>query len=128
MVSRNLDPEKVQDEIWKRVGFCDHKWKSKNPEEKAISIFRTLKRKNFILLLDDVWQGLDLLKIGVPIPNQEKKSKLVFTTRSEGVCGWMRAQRQIKVECLPWKQSWDLFQNKVGEDTLNSHPQNPSAS
>ena len=125
VVSRDPNPEKVQDEIWKKVGFCDDKWKSKSQDEKAISIFRILGKKKFVLFLDDVWERFDLLKVGIPLPNQQNNSKLVFTTRSEEVCGRMGAHRRIKVECLAWKQAWDLFQNMVGEDTLNSHPEIP---
>ncbi|MBA0748406.1 hypothetical protein Gogos_005226 [Gossypium gossypioides] len=38
------------------------------------------------------------------------------------VCGEMEAREKIKVECLEPKEAWKLFQDKVGDETLNSHP------
>ncbi|RVW30871.1 putative disease resistance protein [Vitis vinifera] len=37
----------------------------------------------------------------------------------------MGAQKKIEVKSLAWKDSWDLFQKYVGEDTLNSDPEIP---
>ncbi|MBA0663018.1 hypothetical protein Goklo_007069 [Gossypium klotzschianum] len=34
----------------------------------------------------------------------------------------MEAREKIKVECLEPKEAWKLFQDKVGDETLNSHP------
>ncbi|RVW34115.1 putative disease resistance protein [Vitis vinifera] len=87
-------------------------------EEKAAEILRVLKTKKFVLLLDDIWERLDLLEMGVPHPDAQNKSKIVFTTRSQDVCRQMQAQKSIKVECLSSEAAWTLFQKKVGEETL----------
>ncbi|XP_021829656.1 probable disease resistance protein At5g63020 [Prunus avium] len=92
---------------------------------KAEDIFRVLKSKKFALLLDDIWERVDLAKIGVPIPDRQNTSKLVFKTRSEEVCSRMGAHKKIKVECLAWDRAWTLFQEKVGEETLYIHPDIP---
>ncbi|KAK5826832.1 hypothetical protein PVK06_021765 [Gossypium arboreum] len=34
----------------------------------------------------------------------------------------MEARKKIKVECLKSEEAWKLFQDKVGDETLNSHP------
>ena len=99
------------------------KWKSKDRDEKAMSIWRILKEKRFVLLLDDLWERLSLSELGVPLQN--KRNKIVFTTRSEDVCAQMEVDMMIKVECLTWTESWDLFRTKLGEDTLDSHPEIP---
>ncbi|RVW70812.1 putative disease resistance protein [Vitis vinifera] len=125
VVSSDPDPRKVQDEIWKKIGFCDDIWKNKSQDDKAIEIFQILNKKKFVLFLDDIWKWFDLLRVGVPFPDQENKSKIVFTTRSEEVCCSMGAQKIIKVECLAWGRAWDLFRSKVGEDTINFHPDIP---
>uniref|UniRef100_F6HS91 Uncharacterized protein n=1 Tax=Vitis vinifera TaxID=29760 RepID=F6HS91_VITVI len=125
VVSRDPDFPKVQDEIGKKVGFCDGIWRNKSKDEKAIDVFRALRKKRFVLLLDDIWEPVNLSVLGVPVPNEENKSKLVFTTRSEDVCRQMEAEKNIKVECLAWQESWDLFQKKVGQDTLDSHAEIP---
>lgn len=37
----------------------------------------------------------------------------------------MDAQKKIKVECLAWDKAWNLFQEKVGRETLGIHPDIP---
>ncbi|CAK9141449.1 unnamed protein product [Ilex paraguariensis] len=99
-------------------------WKNKRPEGKKEDICGVLSKKKFVLLLDDMWERLDLLEVGIPLQNKQN-SKIVFTTRSKMVCSQMDAQKTIEVECLPWEEAWDLFQKKVGEMTLKSHPDIP---
>ncbi|KAK9232388.1 hypothetical protein WN943_022634 [Citrus x changshan-huyou] len=74
-------------------------------------------------LLDDLWQRVDLTKVGVPLSGpQNNASKVVFTTRSEEVCGLMGAHTRFKVACLSNIDAWELFRQNVGEETMNSHP------
>lgn len=122
-VSKNVNLGKIQDDIWKKIGFCDDRWKSKDRDEKATSIWNVLTGKRFVLLLDDVWERLTLLDVGVPLQN--KKNKIVFTTRSEEVCAQMEADKRIKVDCLTRTESWDLFRKNLGEDALKFHPEIP---
>ncbi|KAL6334030.1 hypothetical protein AAG906_000085 [Vitis piasezkii] len=122
-VSKNVNLGKIQDDIWKKIGFCDDRWKSKDRDEKATSIWNVLAGKRFVLLLDDVWERLTLLDVGVPLQN--KKNKIVFTTRSEEVCAQMEADKRIKVDCLTRTESWELFRMKLGENTLDFHPEIP---
>ncbi|KAK6912182.1 Leucine-rich repeat [Dillenia turbinata] len=79
----------------------------------------------FVLLLDDVRERFDVQKVGIPVPDEHDESKIMFTTRSEMVCGYMDAQEKIRVECLGWDDAWDLFKKKVGEDTINSDAKIP---
>ncbi|WJZ95155.1 hypothetical protein VitviT2T_013945 [Vitis vinifera] len=111
VVSRTPNLERVQNEIWEKVGFCDDKWKSKSRHEKAKDIWKALGKKRFVMLLDDMWEQMDLLEVGIPPPDQQNKSKLIFTTRSQDLCGQMGAHKKIQVKSLAWKDSWDLFKN-----------------
>ncbi|KAH9666822.1 putative disease resistance protein [Citrus sinensis] len=120
VVSKDLRLEKIQEDIGKKIGLSDDSWKNKSFEEKAVDILRRLGEKRFVLLLDDIWDRVDLTKVGVPLPGpQNTTSKVVFTTRSIDVCGSMRA-RPVKVACLSEKQAWELFHENVGEETLES--------
>ncbi|KAL6312524.1 hypothetical protein AAG906_021222 [Vitis piasezkii] len=112
VVSKTPNLGRVQNEIWEKVGFCDDKWKRKSHHEKAKDILRALSKKRFVMLLDDMWEQMDLLE-----------SKLIFTTRSQDLCGQMGAHKSIQVKSLTWKDSWDLFQKYVGTDALNSDPE-----
>ncbi|ESR40580.1 putative disease resistance protein [Citrus sinensis] len=121
VVSKDPRLEKIQEDIGKRIGLVDDSWKSKSVEEKALDIFRSLREKRIVLLLDDIWERLDLTKVGVPLPGPKNTtSKVVFTTRFFDVCGSMEAHRTFEVACLSEKDAWELFQEKVGEETLKS--------
>ncbi|KAJ9189845.1 hypothetical protein P3X46_001097 [Hevea brasiliensis] len=124
-VSKDLRLEKVQDEIGEKIGFFEEKWHTKRIDEKAVDIYNVLRKKKFVLLLDDVWERVNLIRLGVPFPDGQNSSKVVFTTRSETVCSLMDAQKKIKVETLEWEEAWKLFRDKVGEDILGIHPDIP---
>ncbi|CAN8269279.1 unnamed protein product [Cochlearia groenlandica] len=121
-VSKNLNLDKVQDTIREKIGFLDRSWTSKTEEEKAGKIFEILSKRRFALFLDDVWEKIDLVKVGVPPPDGQNRSKIVFTTCSDEVCREMGAQTKIKMEKLPWERAWDLFKKNVGEELVKSHP------
>ncbi|KAJ9692295.1 hypothetical protein PVL29_011382 [Vitis rotundifolia] len=125
VVSRPASVEKVQEVIRNKLDIPDNKWRNRTEDEKAVEIFNVLKAKRFVMLLDDVWERLNLQKVGVPSPNSQNKSKVILTTRSLDVCRDMEAQKSIKVECLTEEEAINLFKEKVGETTLNSHPDIP---
>nr|KJB68124.1 hypothetical protein B456_010G226800 [Gossypium raimondii] len=107
LVSNGYDIGKIQNKIGGNIGFSAESWKNKSVEEKAVDIYGVLRIKRFVVLLDDF---------------QDNGSKLICTTRCLEVCGEMEAREKIKVEYLEPKEAWKLFQDKVGDETLNSHP------
>lgn len=125
LVSKDLKPNTVQESIGRKIGYSDDFWKNKSFDEKAMDIFNALSQKRFVMLLDDIWERVDLIKLGVPVPNMNNGSKVVFTTRSEEICGRMEAHKIVKVDCLEWDDAWDLFQKKLGDQTLCFHPDIP---
>ncbi|CAB4272749.1 unnamed protein product [Prunus armeniaca] len=122
VVSKGHKIEVIQDKIGENIGLSSGVWKLKEQREKAEDIFRILNTKKFVLLMDDLWEPVELTNVGVPAPDSRNKFKIVFTTRSEEVCGHMDAQKRIKVGCLTWDKAWNLFQEKVGKETLLLHP------
>ncbi|CAN6989113.1 unnamed protein product, partial [Brassica oleracea var. botrytis] len=62
-------------------------------------------KTRFIFFLDDVWEKVDLGKSGVPPPNAQNRSKVVFTTCTEEVCKEMREKTKIKVNKLVWERA-----------------------
>lgn len=89
---------------------------------RALRIYNVMRRKKFLLLLDDVWEGLDLEKIGIPIPSKENRSKVIFTTRSLGACSYMDADYKLQVDFLNEKDSWMLFHKKLGASEILDVP------
>ncbi|KAK4252826.1 hypothetical protein QN277_010973 [Acacia crassicarpa] len=124
VVSKEPDSDRIMDNIRKSVRIGDSNWSlCNNQEEKSSMILGALKKKKFVLLLDDVWERLDLSSVGVPHPQDiEFESKVLFTTRLKDVCAKMQAQKSFKLEFLKEEEALELFHKKVGEETINSHP------
>ncbi|XP_073005610.1 probable disease resistance protein At1g61300 [Typha latifolia] len=117
-VTKDFDMDKIQRAIGDRLGLS---WEKKMEiKERALILYKVLSKMNFVLLLDDVWEPLDLRTLGVPIPKPQSKSKIVVATRIEHVCDRMDVKKKIKVECLAWEEAWELFQEKVGEALVRS--------
>ncbi|KAG2304821.1 hypothetical protein Bca52824_033472 [Brassica carinata] len=125
LVSKHLQYEDIQNKILRRLR-ADQELEKETEEKKASFIENILGRKKFVLLLDDLWSAVDLSRIGVPRPTQENGSKIVFTTRKKEVCREMRADDEMKIECLSNNEAWELFQYVVGEAALKRHPDIPT--
>ncbi|KAJ4877352.1 Disease resistance protein (NBS-LRR class) family [Raphanus sativus] len=114
VVSKEFQVEKIQ-EVWKQ----------KDTTEKGVHLYNFLKKKRFVLFLDDLWQKVDLAKAGVPFPTVENRCKVAFTTRSQDVCAHMGVEEPMEVQCLSDNDAFVLFQKKVGPVTLGSDPEIP---
>ncbi|PIM97978.1 hypothetical protein CDL12_29544 [Handroanthus impetiginosus] len=125
VVSKQSSVDKVQDMICEKLKLLESTWRNKSEDEKAVQIFKILRVKKFVLMLDDVWERVDLLKVGVPTSDDRNMSKVVLTTRYEDICGYMEADKTIKIECLGREEASTLFRKKVGMSTLNAHPSIP---
>ncbi|KAH7674452.1 P-loop containing nucleoside triphosphate hydrolase protein [Dioscorea alata] len=121
VVSQQYTDGKIRSDIAKNLGLP-----STNEDADANAIKDYLKKKSFLLLLDDLWSELDLEKIGVPQSklmhhDQDKhKRMVVFTTRSDNVCASMEVNMKIKMECLVPDAAWRLFKEIAGEELIAS--------
>ncbi|KAB2095183.1 hypothetical protein ES319_A01G019400v1 [Gossypium barbadense] len=124
VASQDRPIERVQDKIAERIGLSNEGWKSKSLDKKAEDIFKVLCKKKFALLLDDIWEWFDLTRAGVLLLKQQNGSKVIFTTRCLDVCGQMQPNmdNNIRVECLPPREAFRLFEEKVGLETLRMNP------
>ncbi|MQL81453.1 hypothetical protein Taro_013935 [Colocasia esculenta] len=88
---------------------------SSTTEENARVLFKALSDKRFLVLLDDMWEAIDLqVKIGIPRPKGPRRnSKIAFTTRSLQVCSDMGADKMVLVKPLDNADSWKLFCSKL---------------
>ncbi|KAI3986097.1 hypothetical protein MKX01_031212 [Papaver californicum] len=127
LLEEQVDMKSIQRQIGKSLGLS---WvEETNINDVAKDITQALKKKKFVLLLHDIWERVDSATIGIPnLRNDTPEmidSRVVFTTRSEVVCGFMEAHKKIKVDCLQWDKAWRLFQKQVGKQVLNCHPDIP---
>ncbi|KAH7665958.1 P-loop containing nucleoside triphosphate hydrolase protein [Dioscorea alata] len=117
--SKGIHVEEFQKQIAERLNL-----KSSAGKE---DIFNVLNPSNFVLLLDNIWEEVDLIALGIPHPYSEDNStsqfkhKVIFTTRSEDVCAKMGAgENIIKMECLEEDEAWALFKHNVNLDVIES--------
>lgn len=108
-VSRYWSREKIQLEIARHIELNVEGLQS--ADELASKLFHALQRKKYLLLLDDVWESINLEALGI---NLESHSRLVVATRSVHICITMAFDQQIEVGALSWKEAWNLFQEQVG--------------
>ncbi|KAI9107772.1 hypothetical protein K1719_021108 [Acacia pycnantha] len=111
VVSKELNLDSIMDTIRKFITIEDDIWtQCSNQDEKSAKIYRVLKEKKFVLLLDDIWDKLDLKLVGVPHPKDTNfQSKVLFTTRLENVCAKMQVQKKFRVEILTEKKHLSCF-------------------
>ncbi|KAG2317163.1 hypothetical protein Bca52824_020285 [Brassica carinata] len=122
VVSKELQVEKIQNEIARKVGLDGGEWKQKEKSQKADVIYNFLRKKRFMLFLDDIWEKVDFVEIGIPFPTTQNQCKVAFTTRSKAICAHMGVEEPMEVKCLSEDDAYDLFQKKVGQITLRSDP------
>ncbi|CAA7023495.1 unnamed protein product [Microthlaspi erraticum] len=125
VVSKELHVEKIQNDIAQKIGLDGEDWKQKDKSQKTDVLFKFLRKKRFVLFLDDIWEKVDLTEIGVPFPAPENRCKVVFTTRRQDVCKPMGVEDPMEVKCLAENEAFDLFQKKVGQETLGSDQEIP---
>ncbi|XP_058108042.1 disease resistance protein RPS5-like [Magnolia sinica] len=117
-VSKEWSTRKIQNQITQRVGL---KVEDFEPDHLvALRLFKYLKTEKFLLLLDDVWDIVDLDSVGIPAPSVGNDCKVVLTTRYRNVCHKMRTDVEVKVEVLSQEESWQLFCKEVGN--VADHP------
>ncbi|XP_028122174.1 disease resistance protein SUMM2-like [Camellia sinensis] len=74
---------------------------------------KILKSGRVLVILDDVWDILELNEIGIPFGDDCKSCKIVLTSRSEDVCNSMNTQKNFMVPVLPEEEAWNLFKEKA---------------
>ncbi|KAL1533451.1 Ulp1 peptidase [Salvia divinorum] len=105
-VSQEFSVSTLQDKIARliRVNFVGED----NEDIRAARLNATLSQmRNSVLILDDVWENIDLLKVGCPF--SVEYCRLIITTRSLEVCRQICCQKVIHVENLHHHEAWELF-------------------
>ncbi|KAG7941830.1 hypothetical protein I3843_16G066700 [Carya illinoinensis] len=117
VVSQKADLIKVQDEIAEQLGPELHE---KSLVGRASQLYsRLMDSKSVLVILDDVWDPLDLGAIGVIDAVKQKTCKILLTSRNEETCNWMRIQKIFPIGLLSEEEAWNLFIEMAG-DCINT--------
>uniref|UniRef100_A0A2N9FCN5 NB-ARC domain-containing protein n=1 Tax=Fagus sylvatica TaxID=28930 RepID=A0A2N9FCN5_FAGSY len=62
--------------------------------------------------------------VGIPCGGQNKRCKILLTSRSEEACNQMRSQKIVPIKVLSEEEAWNLFREMAGDcvDTRDLHP------
>ncbi|XP_030441837.2 disease resistance protein At4g27190-like [Syzygium oleosum] len=113
-VSKDSDLVTIQSLIAERLNLEFEPGESM--QRRANRIYqRLMLQRTSLLILDDVWEKIDLKDVGVPHGDDQAKCKIVLTTRSFDVCRDMMTDEAIKVEVLREEAAWDLFMQSAGD-------------
>nr|GMC55434.1 disease resistance protein At4g27190-like [Ipomoea batatas] len=124
-VSRNASVESVQSKIAKRLFLQISEGESK--ESVASHLYNKLKGENFLLILDNVWEKIELDHVGIPQGTDHSGSKIILTTREFKVCQQMLIETHLEMRCLSPDEAWELFAQRVGKEVVNDDQINPLA-
>ncbi|KAH7690231.1 disease resistance protein RPS2 protein [Dioscorea alata] len=122
-VSRDFELAKLQGTIAEQLR-CS--FSSDETSSRAVKLCEALRRRrNFVIILDDIWDVVSLQNVG--IPEDGNGSKVVWTTRFMDICNSMESQKEIKIEGLTNEEAWSLFKEKVGGEDIISLEIKPTA-
>ncbi|GKV40195.1 hypothetical protein SLEP1_g47863 [Rubroshorea leprosula] len=127
-VTENPDLKTIQDEIALDLGIELHNRVTR--EEAADRIKSRLTNRKVLVILDDIWERIDLEKVGIPYGNKQKLKQLpgekneemsseytvLLTSRNPRVLshdGGMHTQIIVKVPMLEDGEAWKLFRKTV---------------
>ncbi|XXG69447.1 hypothetical protein AAC387_Pa06g2312 [Persea americana] len=119
-VSKQLNLQKIQKEIMSRLHLKFDE--NASYQDRSMQLREWLSNKRYMLILDDLWNSINLSEIGIPT-NKENGSKIAITTRIANmsavqVCSDMKAEK-IRIETLTKEEAWDLFAANVGKEVVH---------
>ncbi|KAK2639658.1 hypothetical protein Ddye_027453 [Dipteronia dyeriana] len=117
-VTQTPNLTRIQDEIAKFLGF---EMEGDGEYQRAATLSQRLKHWSTILIiLDDLWEKLDLAKVGIPYGEEHKGCRVVITSRFEDVCNKMESDKNIQIEELSEQDRLKLFKIKAGLPDSNA--------
>ncbi|KAG5255233.1 disease resistance protein [Salix suchowensis] len=111
-VSQNPNVKNIQDRMAESLGL---QFDVKTKEGRADLLWQRLKtEKKLLVILDDVWQDVNLKEIGIPFGDDHRGCKVLLTTRLRGICFHMQCQQQVLLSILSENEAWALFKINAG--------------
>ncbi|KAG5255240.1 disease resistance protein [Salix suchowensis] len=121
-VSQNPNVKNIQNRMAESLGLH---FDEETTEGRANRLWKRLETvKKLLVILDDVWQHIDLKEIGIPVGDDHRGCKVLLTTRLRDICSYMKCQPIVLLSILSENEAWALFKinagSRVEESTFNT--------
>ncbi|PRQ37014.1 putative P-loop containing nucleoside triphosphate hydrolase, leucine-rich repeat domain, L [Rosa chinensis] len=114
-LKKNPSINRIQKEIAEKLGL--EILETETLAGRARRINNRIKDKKSLVILDDVWENIDLGDVGLP---RMETLKILLTSRSKLVLSSdMGTQKEFPLEVLDKDEAWSLFQKTAGDIVKN---------
>ncbi|KAL5565745.1 hypothetical protein UlMin_028909 [Ulmus minor] len=113
-VSQTPNCETIQPEVAEQLGLS---FRERSMFVRANALQQRLKQeKKILVILDDIWEKLDLDEIGISFGDDQKECKILLASRvRKALCDDMDVEKVFEVGSLSNDESTDLFLKIVGD-------------
>ncbi|KAL5574999.1 hypothetical protein UlMin_016698 [Ulmus minor] len=113
VVSQTPDVIKIQQEIAEQLGLTFFEKTQKMRADRLRDRLR--KEHKLLIVLDDIWDELELGNVGIHFEDDQKGCKLLFTSRSQDVLSnLMGVDKNFLIKPLSSSEAMNLFKKMVG--------------
>ncbi|WJX37658.1 hypothetical protein P8452_25402 [Trifolium repens] len=117
-VSQTPDIRGIQGEI---ADMLKLKLEEESERGRAEHLWKHIKEKRILIIVDDLWTDFNLSKVGIRLDNLNKQTwKILITTHLDLVCRLKKCQKKIQLELLSDDESWHLFKTFAEIDDKGS--------
>ncbi|PIA61711.1 hypothetical protein AQUCO_00200002v1 [Aquilegia coerulea] len=115
-ISEKPDVKAIQNNVAKELGMrLDDSESISCRARRLHDRLNQTEDKRILIVLDDLWNELNLEVVGIPKKSRRKSYKIVITTRIQQVCARMGTDLEWAVPILSNQDSWTLFRKNVGD-------------
>ncbi|KAI9116788.1 hypothetical protein K1719_012154 [Acacia pycnantha] len=116
VVSNLPDVNKIRGDIARQLGL---RLEESEEADRSKSLWSSIYKneKKLLIILDDVWEELNLKEIGIPSGPDHKSCYVLITTRHSKVCRDMRCQQIVQLHKLHDDDALRLFLFHVTSDS-----------
>ncbi|KAJ4848677.1 hypothetical protein Tsubulata_046597 [Turnera subulata] len=117
--SKESVQKNIQNSIAEKLGLTLGETSSE--ERRASRLRERLKQeKKILIVIDDLWDALDLEAVGIPSQNDHNGCKILLTSRNRNLLSReMNCPKLISIDDLPEYEAWDLFRKIAGDTSPN---------
>ncbi|MED6186141.1 hypothetical protein PIB30_063960 [Stylosanthes scabra] len=101
--------KRIQGDVAAGLGLSLGEESDQDERQRQLSL-RLRNVEHVLIILDDLWDKLDLRKIGI----LNNHCKVLLTTRTQQVAYLMGCQRSFHLFLLTLEENWDLFKRRAG--------------